>query len=525
MSRKLGAFDPASTATTTVTSLSTGASAAIAAVAQNMFPLSTDLSNTGAGDGVLSTLGTVITFSSAVGTPYGAGSAMRIQDSSSTRNKLEITSAAAVEMMEFSSAFTWEWWMWRDSGQNSSHRVLFDSRENGEHSYPVLLIQFSSGGFLRVSNASTGSGSYQDRTAGTAAAEQQWQHFAITRDSSDTLRMFIDGVKVLATSFAFSFDNKATGGRPEFFSDVNVTNNSAHYMRDLRIFKDTCVYTTSFSVPNQPMTATNETLVIATSSVVDTRSHSHVWNYSDIYKARRADSWPASSVFHPSSPSLVSLYIPGDTDVADASIHGHTLTATPGAAVSSAASVFGGASVYFDGGSYLNLSVSTSPATSTALVFGTGDFTLEYFINNHPNNANVNMMHPENESNTGTGYWAHIIQDRKLRWNHQYDVANLWEVNASADLFDNTFHHVAIVRNSGTFKVFIDGQSRSADSGTFTDSSNYVYSSGYQIGGHGNIAGGGQLLGYLDDFRITKHAVYTTAFTVPTAALGIQTFL
>ena len=261
------------------------------------------------------------------------------------------------------------------------------------------------------------------------------------------------------------------------------------------------------------------------STTTDTRSHSHVWNYSDVYDARSADSWPASSVFHPSSPSLVSLYIPGDTDIADASIHGHTLTATPGAAVSSAASVFGGASVYFDGGSYLNLSVSTSPATSTALVFGTGDFTLEYFINNHPNNSNVNMMHPENESNTGTGYWAHLIQDRKLRWNHQYDVANLWEVNASADLFDNTFHHVAIVRNSGTFKVFIDGQSRSADSGTFTDSSNYVYSSGYQIGGHGNIAGGGQLLGYLDDFRITKHAVYTTAFTVPTVALGIQTFL
>ena len=72
MSRKLGAFDPASTATTTVVALSTAASAGIAAVAQNMFPLSTDLSNTGAGDGVLSTLGTVITFSSAVGTPYGA---------------------------------------------------------------------------------------------------------------------------------------------------------------------------------------------------------------------------------------------------------------------------------------------------------------------------------------------------------------------------------------------------------------------------------------------------------------------
>jgi hypothetical protein len=198
------------------------------------------------------------------------------------------------------------------------------------------------------------------------------------------------------------------------------------------------------------------------------------------------------------------------------------LIAQSGAAVSSAESAFGGASVYYNS-SYTDVVVNTSPSTSTSLVFGTGDFTLEYFIKT--TSTNINVMHPRNESNTGTGYWAHIIQDSKLRWNHRYDVANLWEVNASADLFDNAFHHVAIVRNSGAFKVFIDGVSKSASSGSFSDSSNYVYTSAFQIGGHGNLSGGGYMAGYIDDFRITKHAVYTTAFTVPTTALGIQTFL
>jgi len=508
MSRKLGAFDPASTATTTVFSISTGAGAAIAAVAQNMFPLSTDLSNTGAGDGVLSTLGTVITFSSAVGTPYGAGSAMRIQDSSSTRNKLEITSAAAVEMMEFSSAFTWEWWMWRDSGQNSSHRVLFDSRENGEHSYPVLLIQFSSGGFLRVSNASTGSGSYQDRTAGTAAAEQQWQHFAITRDSSDTLRMFIDGVKVLATSFAFSFDNKATGGRPEFFSDVNVTNNSAHYMRDLRIFKDTCVYTTSFSVPNQPMTATNETLVIATSTVVNTRSHSHVWNYSDIYKARRADTWPGL-VYDPQ----IALYLPFNGSLTDFSSYGHTVSAVGDAAVTTSPFQFHG-SCAFDG----NGDLLTVPHNDIFDFVG-NDFTIEGFIN-PTTAAGVQGVYAQWGGTGSRSFKVVISTNAKLEINGSKDGSSGGQINqlASTAFELNTFSHFAVTREGSNFRIFINGVNR----GTTTDSGAlYNSSANIAIGGNRADQTTNTLFGNLEDFRVINGlALYTTDFEVPTRSLN-----
>jgi len=514
MSRKLGAFNPASTASTPVVTensdftnlyltfdnASTDDSSPQNVTVTDIASASYDTSNVAAG-------------SAAILLYEGAG----VTYSSSSADRLRFETSDVL----LSSNFTIECFFrtTQGGGDVAGRQTIFaySIYVDNQNAFSGLLFWISSGVlYLYGSTGGSNWNVFSAQTWGTVSVNT-YHHIALTREGN-VFRGYFDGTRAFETT-ASSFNtsgnysmigSRDTGGAYTFNGQID----------DFRILNGLALHTgASLTVP------TTNVGINVTTETSDTRTHSHVWNYSDIYKARRAGSWPASSIIHPSSPSLVSLYIPGDTDVADASIHGHTLAATPGAAVSSAESVFGGASVYFDGGSYLNLSVSTSPATSTALVFGTGDFTLEYFINNHPNNSNVNMMHPENESNTGTGYWAHIIQDKKLRWNHQYDVANLWEVNASADLFDNTFHHVAIVRNSGTFKVFIDGQSRSADSGTFTDSSNYVYSSGYQIGGHGNIAGGGQLLGYLDDFRITKHAVYTTAFTVPTAALGIQTFL
>ena len=514
MSRKLGAFDPASTATTTVVALSTAASAGIAAVAQNMFPLSTDLSNTGAGDGVLSTLGTVITFSSAVGTPYGPGSALRIQDSSSTRNKLEITSAGAVEMMEFSSAFTWEWWMWRDSGQNDTHRTFFDSRQNGQHSYPVLLIQFTTGGFLRIANSSTGSGSYQARTAGTGAAEQQWQHFAISRDSTDTLRIFLDGVKVLATSFAFSFDNKATSGKPEFFSDVNVTNNVAHYMRDLRIFKDTCVYTTAFTAPNQPMTATTETIVIATQTTVDTRSHSHVWNYEDVYTARAVDTWPSRTV----DTQYTSIYLPLRSSIADEGPNSLGLHLLNSPTITSAQSFLTdpAASLGLTASSYSNRKRVRTTASSV-FAFGSEDFTISlwyYALSRGGGNPTVFCVGDVSNNSI-------VLYDRPNSNSTKFDlrapeiVGGAAVVESSITVSNDQWYHIAVTRQSDLIRLFVDGNLE--DSHTYSGSvlsSAEIFSIGeaYQTGG----ATSRWTNNYTQDVFVAKgFSLYNASFTRP----------
>ena len=175
------------------------------------------------------------------------------------------------------------------------------------------------------------------------------------------------------------------------------------------------------------------------------------------------------------------------------------ITAT-NAVASSAQSNFYGGSFVFDGtGDYLTV------ASTSDLTFGTGDFTLEYWINT--TDTSFNFMHPE--SATGSGYWGHIIQSSSFKWNDAYATTNLWEVSG-APILDGRWHHCAICRASGVTKVFFDGVSQSTTSGTFTDSTNYSGTTAWEIGGSGNLS---DFSGYIQDIRVYKGlAKYTQNF-------------
>ena len=67
MSRFYGDFDPASTATTTIVTLSTATRGIVEAVAQNFFPFESTAANLASGDGVFTSVG-AFSYSSAVGT-------------------------------------------------------------------------------------------------------------------------------------------------------------------------------------------------------------------------------------------------------------------------------------------------------------------------------------------------------------------------------------------------------------------------------------------------------------------------
>lgn len=84
---------------------------------------------------------------------------------------------------------------------------------------------------------------------------------------------------------------------------------------------------------------------------------------------------------------------------------------------------------------------------------------------------------------------------------------------ASGSIPANQWVHVAIVRQSGVHKVYIDGV---ANASTYTSSTVY---SNCQVGVGCNITGGYSYTGYIDDLRITNGvARYTANFTPPTAA-------
>lgn len=160
-------------------------------------------------------------------------------------------------------------------------------------------------------------------------------------------------------------------------------------------------------------------------------------------------------------------------------------------------------SVYFDGsGDYLDV------GTSNATPLGSGAFTVEFWINSEDTDAN--LLNPD--SSTGTGFWGLLIQSGNLRWNSSYNVTNKWVVNGSP-ILDGKWHHVAVVRNSNTFSVYYDGVAQSAQSGSFSDSTNYSGSDGLRIG-NGNHQ---DFKGYLSNVRVVSGtAIYTSGFTVPT---------
>ena len=169
----------------------------------------------------------------------------------------------------------------------------------------------------------------------------------------------------------------------------------------------------------------------------------------------------------------------------------------------------GAGSVEFDGnGDYLNVSATDE------FTFGTGDFTIETFIYHKNLGANGNV----------------IIDFRDAPGNP--DAGALWKtsggefgwyVNGSnrvtgATVAANQWYHIALVRNSGTTSLYVDGISV----GSFSDSFNYATKSGRaHIGFLSDGTGTLYLDGFISNFRVIKGtAVYTSNFTPPTSALS-----
>jgi hypothetical protein len=85
------------------------------------------------------------------------------------------------------------------------------------------------------------------------------------------------------------------------------------------------------------------------------------------------------------------------------------------------------------------------------------------------------------------------------------------EFTASVNVNDGSWHHVAVVRNSGTVTIYVDGTSSASSSITGTCSSSNQMRIGYLPRDNSYVTG------YIDDLRITKgYARYTSNFTPPT---------
>ena len=207
----------------------------------------------------------------------------------------------------------------------------------------------------------------------------------------------------------------------------------------------------------------------------------------------------------------VKLLLPFDgsnaaTTTNDESNSTHSVTFAGGAQISTAESKFGGSSLYLNGESVTKLSISQS----SDFDFGTGDFTIEFWIKTSlSNNDSQSRRVISFGDNNATRIQIFLSSDGI----DFYDISSV-KVDGDIDVADGNWHHVAFTRSGTSLKGFVDGVQSGS---TATNSTDYDNAAALTIGAYAST-GLGRVVGYLEDLRITKGlARYTSAFTAPTS--------
>ena len=372
-----------------------------------------------------------------------------------------------------SEDFTIEMWIYMTSNAGSSagdrHALVARRASSSNRSFHVGIQLDSGQQKLQFSHSTSGSGGSQTNYD-TDIQLNTWTHLAIVRSGSSVFA-FVDGVKN-GTSHSIGTDT-IYGGTSDLTIGYRAESSQYFpgYIDDLRITKGTARYTKSFIPPSQAVGATlngtNETNT---------------------------------------TTDFTALYLPFDSDVNDDSSNSFSVTASGGAAVSSAQAKFGGNSLALDGSNdYLTIA-----SGSEFQDFNSTEFTIEgwfYCTNDTSNQHNMIMS-----TGTGSNSWNIAVKpDTK-----QFQLYDGTTRNTTGVWTVNTWHHFAVCFDGTTLRQFIDGsQIRSESYSNLTTTFSNIDIG--RIGGDDDY----YFNGYLDDIRILKgHAKYTADFAVPTTAVG-----
>ena len=227
------------------------------------------------------------------------------------------------------------------------------------------------------------------------------------------------------------------------------------------------------------------------------------------YDASNADTTGDTSDQYYSDVSLL-LHMngtDGSTTFTDSSNGGHTASVNGGAVISTDQSKFGGSSYEGNGSnSYL------SYAASSDFDFGTEDFTVEhwFYLNSASDSgAMIDAWH----GSSASGGWQTYYRSASTDLRFYLKSGSTTKIISTGSVSANTWYHIAVTRESGTVKIYLDGVLKDSVS----DSGNVGFSDKTLSIGRQTDSSSGILNGYLDEVRITKGvARYTADFTPQT---------
>ena len=306
-------------------------------------------------------------------------------------------------------------------------------------------------------------------TNNNAISLNTWTHVAVSRDSSDVWRIFINGNSSGTTSPTNNFDFSTT--EPLVIGNVRDSSNISFngYISNLRFGIGSPNYTSNFIPSTTPLTN------ITNTQLLTCQSNRFLDNSSNAFTISTSGS-PSVVAFSPFAPTQAY----------------------------SAASV--GGSGYFDGNSdFLQL------ADNTSLRLGTSAYTVEFWW--YPVSsaaAQVFMAKAATGDGAPQAYYA-------------WSTGRFYWYSGTTDIFStsytvalNQWYHVAFVRtstSSNDTRFYINGSLVA----TSTDATDYTNTAVLNIGGQG----GGTFCvnGYLSNFRLVKGTAITPPSGGPTAPL------
>lgn len=348
------------------------------------------------------------------------------------------------------SDFTMEGWVYLSATQSSKYLFGVGTVDGTTRSAAVWI-----GGTQKVEGYFSADGStwLSYRVGTTTVAANQWAHVAFVR-SGTTLYLFLNGA---LEGTQTGTPTTAASGYPAYIGGQSATYQLNGYLSNIRIVKGTALYTAPFVPPAAPVTAVTNTQLLVNGT--------------------------NAGIFD-------------NTTVND-------LETVGSAQVSTSVVKYGTGSMSFNGtNSYL------TARTTPTMAMGTGNFTIEYWINATSFSTTPTIIDFRGSANN-LGFSDYITTAGQI---------NIWKntgsiLSATSNLTTGTWYFIAYVRNNGTLTIYINGVA----SGSVADTTNWVAPSDVMNIASYKAGTGGYFNGYLDDIRVTLgYARYTTNFTPPT---------
>lgn len=366
--------------------------------------------------------------------------------------------------LDLGSSFTIEFWIY-NIGTGASY--LFTNYSGVSDG---IGIQHQSSGSLTVNLT----GDANDITSSNTVSRNEWHHIALVCGSGSAT-LYVDGVSEGTFTGTIAGDTTNQTQIGAFYWNNTLYSPTQGYISDFRIVKNSQVYTTAFTPPTERLTAITNT-------------------------------------------SLLTCHLPY---IADGSTNGHAITVNGNTKTEPFApydyqeysSSSHGGSMYFDGnGDYLKI---TNTTTSVS-----GDFTIECWVNFSSyasSGANSRVFSMKPGGNTADNLQLLVgLGDSGSTTGSVSIWTNAYTAHATTVVADGSWHHIAVTRESGTVKIYIDG----VVEGSGSNSTTFDFS-GHKIGTRDETADAtSKFSGTIAEFRtVVGTAVYTSNFTPPTAPL------